>query len=79
MLAIDAETVSPTILAARLDVPLGTMSYHVRCLAALELMVLVSSRPRRGAIEHLYELTPRGRLLRGVSLELLRSRPVGAD
>jgi DNA-binding transcriptional ArsR family regulator len=72
MLAMDAGPASPTVLATRLSVPLGTMSYHVRCLAALGLLELVSSRPRRGALEHVYDLTPRGHVLRSAALELLR-------
>lgn len=75
VLAMDAGTASPTSLASRLGVPLGTMSYHVRCLAALGLLELVRSRPRRGAIEHVYELTGRGRVLRGAALAILREEP----
>ena len=75
VLAMDRGPASPTNLASRLDVPLGTMSYHVRCLAALGLLELVSSRPRRGAIEHVYELTGRGRVLRGAALAILRAAP----
>ena len=63
---------SPTRLASHLGVPLGSMSYHVRCLADLELIELVGSRPRRGALEHLYELTARGQLLRQSTLAMLR-------
>jgi DNA-binding transcriptional ArsR family regulator len=73
VLALDRDTSSPTVLASQLGVPLGTMSYHVRCLAALGLLELVSSRPRRGALEHLYRLTARGHVLRGAALRILRS------
>jgi DNA-binding transcriptional ArsR family regulator len=73
MFTMDAGPASPTVLATRLSVPLGTMSYHVRCLAALGLLELVSSRPRRGALEHVYALTPRGQVLRAAALELLRA------
>lgn len=73
VLASEGDPVSPTALAAQLRTPLGTVAYHVRCLAAIGLLELVASRPRRGALEHLYELTPRGRLLREVALELMRS------
>jgi DNA-binding transcriptional ArsR family regulator len=74
ILTMDAGAASPTVLASRLSVPLGTMSYHVRCLATLGLLELVSSRPRRGALEHVYALTPRGHVLREAALELLRGR-----
>ncbi len=75
VLAMDRDAASPTNLASRLGVPLGTMSYHVRCLAGLGLLELVSSRPRRGALEHLYELTGRGHVLRGAALAILREEP----
>jgi DNA-binding MarR family transcriptional regulator len=73
VLAIGDEQSSPTALAARLSVPLGTLSYHVRCLAAIGLLKLVAQRPRRGALEHIYELTTRGRALRAVALDLMRA------
>ena len=73
VLTMESGPASPTMLASRLSVPLGTMSYHVRCLAAIGLLELVSSRPRRGALEHVYALTPRGHALRAAALDLLRS------
>ena len=75
VLAMDGERASPSALAGRLGVPLGTMSYHVRCLAALGLLELVTSRPRRGALEHVYGLTSRGKLLRRAALQILRTSP----
>ncbi|MEA2386282.1 MAG: hypothetical protein QOJ22_456 [Thermoleophilaceae bacterium] len=75
VLAMDTDAASPTKLASRLGVPLGTMSYHVRCLAAVGLLELVSSRPRRGALEHIYALTARGHAVRGAALALLREEP----
>lgn len=48
---------SPRELAEELDASLGTVSYHVRTLAALKLIKLVKETPRRGAIEHHYEAT----------------------
>jgi DNA-binding transcriptional ArsR family regulator len=75
VLAIDNEDASPSTLAARLEAPLGTVSYHVRCLAALGLLELVASHPRRGALEHVYALTPRGRVLRRLALQALRADP----
>jgi DNA-binding transcriptional ArsR family regulator len=77
VLGMDSERASPTALASRLDVPLGTVSYHVRCLAALGLLELVAARPRRGALEHVYRLTPRGHLLRRAALQILRAGPPG--
>lgn len=49
---------SPTELARKLGAPLGSVSYHVRVLADLGALQLVDEMPRRGAIEHYYELTP---------------------
>jgi DNA-binding transcriptional ArsR family regulator len=49
---------SPTELSRRLGAPLGSVSYHVRVLAELGALQLVDQAPRRGAIEHYYELTP---------------------
>lgn len=49
---------SPTELSRKLGAPLGSVSYHVRVLADLGALKLVDEAPRRGAIEHYYELTP---------------------
>ena len=49
---------SPRQLADFLDQPLGQVSYHVRKLADLDVLVLVHTEPRRGAIEHYYRLSP---------------------
>ena len=51
---LDENVASPSELAAELDEPLGTVSYHVRILLELGLIELVSTTPRRGAIEHHY-------------------------
>ena len=45
---------SPSELAEELGEPLGNVSYHVRLLHELELIELVKTTPRRGAIEHHY-------------------------
>jgi len=42
------------------DVALGTLSYHVRCLARAGLLEGAGGAPRRGAIERFYVLTPAG-------------------
>lgn len=46
---------SPSQLAEELDVPLPNLSYHIRMLVQLDLLKLVKTRPRRGAIEHYYQ------------------------
>jgi hypothetical protein len=63
---------SPKQLAERLRAPLGNVSYHVSVLAGLvpkgkpkfdpPLLILVGTEPRRGAVEHFYDLDPRARL-----------------
>jgi DNA-binding transcriptional ArsR family regulator len=45
---------SPSELAEQLGEPLGNVSYHVRMLVDLECIELVSTTPRRGALEHHY-------------------------
>lgn len=53
--------VSPTELAKRFREPLTNVSYHVRQLEKRELIVLVDTAQRRGAVEHYYRLTSTGR------------------
>jgi DNA-binding transcriptional ArsR family regulator len=57
---LEQRTASPKQLAAEFDIPLGTVSYHVRALSSLGLLRLVARKPRRGAVEHYYraELRP---------------------
>jgi DNA-binding transcriptional ArsR family regulator len=52
---------SPSEIAAEISAPLGNVSYHVRFLQRVGLLELVSTRPRRGAVEHYYRAI--GRLL----------------
>ena len=52
--SLEDRVASPSRLAEELDVPLGTVSYHVRILAGLSLIELVDQKQRRGAIEHYY-------------------------
>lgn len=42
------------------DATLGTVAYHVRVLKRLKLIKPAGTTMRRGAIEHFYELTPKG-------------------
>jgi len=51
---LDGRTASPNMLALELDLPLGRVSYHIRLLADLGAIELVSTEPRRGALEHFY-------------------------
>lgn len=50
----DRELASPVELSDELDVPLGTISYHVRRLETLGFVELAKRTPRRGAVEHHY-------------------------
>lgn len=56
---LDGRVASPSEIADELGTPLSNTSYHVRQLAALELVELVSRAARRGAIEHYYTATVR--------------------
>lgn len=53
--ALEHRTASPSMLAEELGVPLPNLSYHIRMLVQLDLLKLVKTRPRRGAIEHYYQ------------------------
>lgn len=55
------QQLSPNALQARLDQPLGNVSYHVRILADHGLIECVRTEPRRGALEHFYEITAEGK------------------
>ena len=56
---------SPSALAAELGEPLGTVSYHVKVMLKLGVVVETGTRPVRGALEHFYALSddPRIRAL----------------
>jgi DNA-binding transcriptional ArsR family regulator len=54
--ALERRIASPNELAIELDEPLGNVSYHMRQLASFGLVKLVRETPRRGAVEHYYEL-----------------------
>lgn len=47
--------ISPVEAAAGLDLPLTTVSYHFRVLAATGAVDEVDRRPVRGTIQHFYE------------------------
>lgn len=48
---------SPNELCKALDEPLTNVSYHVRMLHELGVIELVTTAPRRGALEHYYRAT----------------------
>jgi DNA-binding transcriptional ArsR family regulator len=52
---LNQKVASPSELADELDEPLGNVSYHMRFLADLNMVKLVRTEPRRGAVEHYYE------------------------
>ncbi len=56
---LERRTASPSELSDELGVPLGNVSYHVRQLQSFGLIRLVRTTPRRGSIEHHYELIAR--------------------
>src|SRR3954453_13465281 len=51
---LEDHVASPSELAQKLHAPLGNVSYHVRILASLNLIRLVSEKPRRGSVGHHY-------------------------
>lgn len=53
---------SPNELSKALDEALTNTSYHVRQLAEKGLIDLADTKPRRGALEHYYQLTQLGRM-----------------
>jgi DNA-binding transcriptional ArsR family regulator len=59
---LDDRVASPSEIANELDAPLTHVSYHVRQLAALGLIKLVRTTPRRGAVEHHYTAQIRPRI-----------------
>jgi DNA-binding transcriptional ArsR family regulator len=59
-LALISEGVaSPKLIAARLDLDLRNVAYHVRVLKRLGCIELVETERRRGAVEHVYRVTER--------------------
>jgi DNA-binding transcriptional ArsR family regulator len=56
---LNERVASPNQIAGELEEPLGNVSYHVKTLAEMGCIELVSTRPRRGAIEHFYRAVVR--------------------
>jgi DNA-binding transcriptional ArsR family regulator len=82
VLALKAFTkseLSPVELTKLLDRPkltLGVVAYHVRCLASAELIDLSHTVQRRGAIEHRYAITEKGRAMAKALDGLAATRPL---
>jgi predicted ArsR family transcriptional regulator len=67
-------TATPSDIAGALDLPLGTIRYHIRFLAKAGVIRLAGRTRRRGASVHHYQLTDRQRaasILWGVRAALL--------
>jgi DNA-binding transcriptional ArsR family regulator len=45
---------SPKLIATELGLDLRSVAYHVRVLQKLDCIELIETRPRRGAVEHVY-------------------------
>jgi len=69
---IEEEDASPAALSKQMDgVALGLIAYHVKVLEEAGFLELVETRPRRGAVEHIYRAKPAGGVdLRGVPRSL---------
>lgn len=52
------EAKSPKAIAAELGLDVRGVAYHVRVLRKLGCIELVETRPRRGAVEHVYRAAP---------------------
>jgi DNA-binding transcriptional ArsR family regulator len=59
------DSMSPTQIRREAEpkVALGTVSHHMRELVTLGLVAPAGTRAARGAVEHFYKLSPRGRRL----------------
>jgi hypothetical protein len=57
--ALQGRAASPTELAKELNESLGVVSYHTNALVEVDCLQLVSTRPKRGTIEHFYTARPR--------------------
>jgi DNA-binding transcriptional ArsR family regulator len=51
---LDQRVASPSEIAEELGLPVSNVAYHVRALLQLQCIEEVSTRPVRGALEHLY-------------------------
>jgi DNA-binding transcriptional ArsR family regulator len=68
-------------LAARLKMPLSNVSYHVKVLRELGLLVLVRETPRRGAVERHYRADKKSPAAawEGLARDSAKPSPAGAN
>jgi DNA-binding transcriptional ArsR family regulator len=59
---LEEKDMSPVEIATALGLPVNRVSYHMRQLARFDLIKLVKTTPRRGAVEHHYRLQARPRI-----------------
>ena len=59
---LEEKDMSPVEISAALGIPVNRVSYHMRQLARFDLVRLVRTTPRRGAVEHHYRLQARPRI-----------------
>lgn len=57
--ALQGRTASPTEMAREFRESLGVVSYHANALLDVDCIEQVSTRPKRGTIEHFYTARPR--------------------
>jgi len=55
---LTAEAKSPKAIAVELGLDVRGVAYHVRVLKKLGCIELIETRPRRGAVEHIYRAAP---------------------
>lgn len=51
---LSTSSLSPKAIATELGLDVRSVAYHVRVLKKLGCIELIETRPRRGAIEHVY-------------------------
>jgi DNA-binding transcriptional ArsR family regulator len=59
---LEERDMSPVEISNALGLPVNRVSYHMRQLARFDLVKLVKTTPRRGAVEHHYRLQSRPRI-----------------
>jgi DNA-binding transcriptional ArsR family regulator len=57
--ALQGRVASPSELSKEMDESLGVISYHTNTLVDCGCIELVHTKPRRGALEHFFGVTPR--------------------